>query len=57
MPAIIWRAPMYMTIAPTTPISTVAERLIRDVAVSDLHHVVEQPLDAAGEHVASRSSA
>ena len=29
------RAPTYITIAPTTPISTVAERLIRDMAVRE----------------------
>ena len=33
VPARICRAPMYMTVAPTTPISTVAERLISEMAV------------------------
>ncbi len=46
----ICRAPMYITVPPTMPISTVAERLISDMAVSDRHHVVEQALHAAGEH-------
>ena len=46
----IWRAPIYITVPPTIPISTVAERLISEIAVSDLQHVVQQPLHAAGEH-------
>ena len=33
MPARICRAPMNITVAPTTPISTVAERLISEMAV------------------------
>ena len=44
VPAKIWRAPTYITVAPTTPISTVAERLISEMAVSEREHVVEQAL-------------
>ena len=35
VPARIWRAPTYITVAPTMPISNVAERLISEMAVSD----------------------
>ena len=35
VPAIIWRAPTYITVPPTTPNSEVADRLIREMAVSD----------------------
>ena len=45
----IWRAPTYMISAPTTPISTVADRLITEVAVSDFSTLVEQPLHASGK--------
>ena len=31
----IWRAPMYITVPPTTPISMVAERLMSEMAVSE----------------------
>ena len=45
----IWRAPRYITVPPTMPISIVAERVISEMAVSELHHVVEQALHAAAE--------
>ena len=45
----IWRAPIYITVPPTTPISMVAERLIKEMAVSELHDVVQQALHAGGE--------
>ena len=35
VPAMIWRAPTYITVPPTMPISDVADRLISDMAVSD----------------------
>ena len=31
----IWRAPMYITVPPTMPISMVAESVISEIAVSD----------------------
>ena len=43
------RAHDTITTAPTMPISTVAERLISDMAVSDFEHVIQQPLHAARE--------
>ncbi len=48
--AMICRAPTYITMAPTKPISTVAERLISEMAVRLRMHVIEQALDAAGEY-------
>ena len=45
----IWRAPIYITVPPTTPITMVAERVIREMAVSELHDVVQQALHAGGE--------
>ena len=31
----IWRAPTHITVPPTTPISTVADRLMSEIVVSD----------------------
>jgi hypothetical protein len=56
VPARIWRAPRYITVAPTTPISTVAERLISEMAVSCAARC-QQALHAAGEDARLAASA
>ena len=61
-PSVMWfaaicRAPTYHTIAPTIPISTVADRLISDIAVSDLITLSSSRCTPPAKTSASRSSA
>ena len=53
----IWRAPTYMMMAPTTPISTVADRLMMEVAVRDFSTFASSRCTPRGENLFFRASA
>ena len=57
VPAKICREPTNITTAPTMPISTVADKLISETAVSDRSTLSSRRLTPAPNTVASRDSA
>ena len=57
VPARIWRAPTYMTTAPTTPSMTVEERLMMLVDVSVLSTLSSRRFTPAAKTFSSRASA
>ena len=56
-PAVIWRAPTYMITAPTTPISTVADRLMNEVAVRLFRTLLSSRCTPPANTSSSRASA